>query len=126
MGYANKQAIVETKDEIEALQTEKGELDFKKYSGILSEEEEKRKDKLLELIKKAKANQRQNQFAMHALGIREFNFGQNANSKNKKKQRRELQANKFYVIDIINMMENNQKYSQQHLKQLATLYRKTT
>merc|ERR1712129_350865 len=100
-------------------------------------EEEKRKDKLLELIKKAKAeqkqndnfgdaNQRQNQFAMHALGIREFNFGQNANSKNKKKQKRELQADKFYVIDVINMMENNQKYSQQHLKQLATLYRKTT
>merc|ERR1712130_541788 len=110
--YASKQAIVERKDEIEALETEKADLDFKKMTGILTDEEEKRKDKLDKLIKNAQSKQqtKQNQFMMTALGGDfSFNFG----GQKKKKQQRQLQEDKFYVVDIINMMENNQKYCQQ-------------
>lgn len=129
--YASKQAIVETKDEIEALETEKADLDFKKMTGILTEEEEKRKHKLDKLIKNAQSKQnsstdsKQNQFMMTALGGDfSFNFGGRNNNAKKKKKVRQLQEDKFYVIDIINMMENHQKYCQQNLQQLANLYRK--
>merc|ERR1712176_114795 len=127
--YASKQAIVERKDEIEALETEKADLDFKKMTGILTDEEEKRKLKLDKLIKNAQAKQqnnssadsKQNQFMMTALGGDfSFNFGDGSGQKNKKKSKeRQLQEDKFYVVDIINMMENHQKYCQQNLQQLA-------
>merc|ERR1712176_189985 len=112
--YASKQAIVERKDEIEALETEKADLDFKKMTGILTDEEEKRKLKLDKLIKNAQAKQennssadsKQNQFMMTALGGDfSFNFGHGSvGQKNKKKSNeRQLQEDKFYVVDVINM-----------------------
>merc|ERR1712176_1150166 len=112
--YASKQAIVERKDEIEALETEKADLDFKKMTGILTDEEEKRKLKLDKLIKNAQAKQennssadsKQNQFMMTALGGDfSFNFGgQNQKrKKSKESNERQLQEDKFYVVDVINM-----------------------
>ena len=51
--YAAKQQIVEAKDEVEALETEKADLDFKKMTGVLTDEERKRADKLVKLIRDA-------------------------------------------------------------------------
>eukprot|EP01084_Bolivina_argentea_P176350 305194_1 len=117
--YSVKQQIFEAKDEIEALETEKTDLDFKNVTGLLTDEEVKRRDKLDDLIRKVKAKQKRNDqlkadFSLAALGGDfSFNFGRdNDKNKNKKKRGRQLGSEKFYVIDVINMMENHQKYNQ--------------
>ena len=123
--YAKKQEIVEAKDEVEALETEKADLDFKQMTGLLSDEEKKRKDKLNRLIREAKAKQKQTDSsdgdgstALKAMGG-DFSFG---NSKNKNKNGgRKIMSDKYYSIDVVNMLHNHQKYNQQHLKQLSKM-----
>jgi len=66
---------------------------------------------------------RANDAASHALG---GGFSFNFNNSNTKKKGRQLRSDKFYVIDVINMMQNHQKYNQQHLQQLNKLYLKQT
>lgn len=114
--YAAKQQIVEAKDEIEALENEKTDLDFKKMTGLLSDEEKKRSDKLIKLIRDAKLKQKETK--NEAKGSSAFDLDFKAFGTG---SARKLSQNKFYSIDIINLMQNHQKYNQNYLKQLSKL-----
>jgi len=125
--YAEKQQIVEAQDEVAALEEEQTDLKLRKMTSILSAEEEKRLNQLPSKIAAAKHKEKEsmerkdqiNVSAMKALGG-DFSFGNN------KKKVKELRADKYYVIDVVNMLAAHQKMNQQHLKQLSRLHLKQT
>jgi len=43
---------------------------------------------------------------------------------NARRNKHDMKMDKFYVSDVVNMIDSNQKYTQQHLQQLAKLYLK--
>ena len=125
--YAEKQQIVEAQDELQSLMDEQTDLKMQRLTGILSVEEEKRLQQLPSKINAAKNRQKEsaerrdqiNVSAMKAVGG-DFSFGAN------RKKAKELRADKFYVIDVVNLLGAHQRMNQQHLKQLSTLYLKQT
>ena len=112
--YAQNEAMSERKDEIQALNEEQAELEFKRMTRILSEIEERRLDEL----KKKSAEIAKEDASSNAVGS-DFSFNFESGGC------RQMRADKFYVVDAINMMEHHQtKRSQSQLRQLSKLYLK--
>lgn len=125
--YAKKQQIIEAQDEVQTLDEELAELKVRKLTSILTPEEEKRLAQLPNKLAAARQKQKDrtekpdqfNVSAMKALGG-DFTFGSN------KKKVKELRGDKYYVIDVVNMLGAHQRMNQQHLKQLSRLHLKQT
>ena len=113
--YAQNEAMSEREDEIKALSEERADLEFKRMTRILSETEERRLDEL----KKKSAEIEKEDASSNAIGGGDFSFNFGSGGC------RLMRADKFYVVDAINMMEHHQtKRSQSQLRQLSKLYLK--
>ena len=129
-----KQIVAVQKDTFDSLLNEKADLEFKKLTGSLTDEEIKRKKAIEKKITEFKKNKGKNDgTAMKALGGDfEFSFKKKKNSDNNNGNNNKsgspkkdyLKSNRLILFDALNALENNRFITQNNVDILYKYYMK--